>query len=262
MCHLSCRTTATGWRREFPGELLACWVADDIDAFLNQDTSGAPALCRERYRPDCKDPAARNGAQSLMYLSRSIIFIRVDEHLSGTCLICSDCAFQASLSSSNSARAVGSRIMNECHSALVNISLDTTSASCTPSSGCSSTATILSKMTCAQCRCRQKPPCCWLEMRLPVLPSQPMSCARCGSALSSTYRGALQYFNFGCMYMSCLFRQSGSRVVEHEHILIDALRAAVGPEHIEVFTGGTMDRAGMERQIFTFRKAQIIIGWM
>ena len=64
------------------------------------------------------------------------------------------------------------------------------------------------------------------------------------------------------MCMSCLFRQSGSRVVEHEHILIDALRAAVGPEHIEVFTGGTMDRAGMERQIATFRKAQIIIGWM
>ena len=60
--------------------------------------------------------------------------------------------------------------------------------------------------------------------------------------------------------VNLLCRMSGSRVVENEQLLIDALVGLVGAGNVHVFRGGTMDRAGMERQIAAFRKANIIIG--
>ena len=50
------------------------------------------------------------------------------------------------------------------------------------------------------------------------------------------------------------------RHVVHEQLLIDALAALVGDDNLHVFSKGAMDPKGLEAQMHTFRKAQIIIG--
>ena len=52
----------------------------------------------------------------------------------------------------------------------------------------------------------------------------------------------------------------GMRHVANEQLLVDALAALVGDDNVHVFSKGSMDPKGLEAQMYTFRKAQIIIG--
>ena len=64
----------------------------------------------------------------------------------------------------------------------------------------------------------------------------------------------------GCWRRSMPRRRNGTRGVVNEHILVSALNDAFGADQVHVFTGGAMDRIGIQRQMAVFRHAHIIIG--